>query len=92
MRSNSSGVCSRLCAVIAAVKPCPGTAGVPPSCPAETCAFCACSATRTSAGVRRYLVSFDGSSQMRIAYCPPKICTSPTPVTRDSGSWMFDTR
>jgi hypothetical protein len=71
-----------------AVRRCPSTAGRPPSCPAETCAFWACSALETSIGVSRYLASRDGSSQIRMAYCEPKVVTSPTPDTRLIGSWI----
>jgi hypothetical protein len=43
-------------------------AGRAPSCPAETCAFCARIADVTSSMVSAYLLSFTGSTQMRIAY------------------------
>jgi hypothetical protein len=64
----------------------PGTAGAPPNCPAETCAFCARIASLTSSGVSRNDASLSGSSQMRIAYGVPNTCTSPTPETRLIGS------
>jgi hypothetical protein len=58
-------------------------AGNAPICPAETWAFCACRAAVTSAARQGILVQLGGSSQMRIAYCEPKICVSPTPETRE---------
>ncbi len=64
----------------------PGTAGVPPSWPAETWAFWARIAAITSAGVRLWEASLSGSSQMRMAYWAPNSCTSPTPSTRLIGS------
>ncbi len=79
---NCSGVCSRVCALMVAVRRCPSTAGRPPSWPAEICAFCAWTALETSSGVSRYFVSWWGLSQIRIAYCEPKVTTSPTPEIR----------
>src|SRR5690554_4699579 len=49
-------------------------------------------ARRTSVGVRPNLFRRAGSSQIRIAYCEPNTTTSPTPVTRDSGSCTLETR
>ncbi len=65
---------------------------MPPNCPAETWAFWITMAACTSEGVSLKLLSFVGSSQMRMAYWAPKTCTSPTPVTRDSGSCTEATR
>jgi len=61
-----------------------------PICPAETCAFCACTAEVTSAMVSWKLLSFIGSTQMRIAYCEPNSWKLPTPLMRAIGSWIFD--
>ena len=71
---------------------CPRGAGVPPNWPAETWAFCAWSAAMTSAGVSLNSFIRSASSQMRIAFCEPKISTSPTPSTRLMMSWTFATR
>ena len=64
----------------------PGIDGVPPSWPAEICAFCAVIAEAMSLGVSLNLSSRFGSSQTRIAYCEPNTCTVPTPLTRLIGS------
>ncbi len=64
---NCSGVWKRVCAVMVALSRCPSTAGSPPSWPADTWAFWACSALETSSGVIRYLASRAGSSQIRMA-------------------------
>jgi len=81
--SNSSTVCSRLCAVIDAVKPCPAT----PACrragrPTPGC-------LRPNRGLhiggRELEVSQTaGSSQNAHGVLGADTCTSPTPVTRDS--------
>ena len=55
MAPNCPGVCSRDCELMVADIGCPAMAGVPPSWPAETCAFCASIAARTSAGVSEKL-------------------------------------
>ncbi|MNT34069.1 hypothetical protein D3C72_1700260 [compost metagenome] len=86
MAPNCSTVCKRLCAETVAFSCWPLTDGVPPSSPADTSAFCACTAVITSAGVRLKLCSLAGSSQIRMAYCEPNRVTSPTPATRLSGS------
>ena len=91
MAPNCSGVRSSVDSVIAAVSCWFCTAGVPPSWPPEICTFCACSAAVTSSGARAKLLSLFGSSQMRIAYCEPKMLRLPTPLTRLIGSWTFDT-
>ncbi len=90
MARNCSGVWRRVWAVMVAVSRCPSTAGSPPSWPADTWAFWACSAFETSIGVIRYLASRAGSSQIRMAYCEPKVVTSPTPDTRLIGSWSVE--
>ena len=90
MSRNSSAVWRRVWAVMVAVSRCPSTAGRPPSCPAEICAFCACTAVETSSGVSLKLVSLSGLSQIRIAYCEPKAFTSPTPETRLIWSCMLE--
>ncbi len=69
----------------------PGEAGRPPSWPEEICTFCAWMALFTSTGVSAKLFSLAGSSQMRMAYCEPNTWKSPTPLVRDSGSWMLET-
>nr|WP_276602871.1 hypothetical protein [Nannocystis pusilla] len=69
----------------------PLTCGRPPNCPADTCAFWAWIAALTSSGVILYEMSLSGFSQIRIAYCEPNACTSPTPGTRLIGSCSADT-
>jgi hypothetical protein len=87
---NSSTVCIRDCAVTVALSICPCGEGRPPTSPAATSLFCAVIAEITSLGISDIAASRCGLSQMRIACGAPKILTSPTPSTRDSGSWMFD--
>ncbi|MNV49032.1 hypothetical protein D3C71_1409700 [compost metagenome] len=86
MPANSSAVFMRVCAVMVALSCWLAVDGSPPSCPAETCAFCAWMAFFTSSGVRLKLLSLLGSSQMRMAYCEPNSMVSPTPSTRLMGS------
>ena len=88
--SNCSGVCSRDWALMVALSTVPGTAGVPPSWPAETWAFWARIAAITSPGVRLWAASLSGSSQMRMAYWAPNSWMSPTPSTRLSGSCRLE--
>ncbi len=47
------------------------TEGVPPSCPTAICAFCDSMASVTSLAVIWKLLSFAGSSQIRMEYCEP---------------------
>jgi hypothetical protein len=63
--------------------------GRSPSWPTATCAFWPWIARCTSSGVSWKVSSLPGSSQMRIEYCDPNICTSPTPSTRLIGSAML---
>ena len=90
--SNCSAVWRRDCAVTVALSIWPCGAGVPPTSPAATSAFWAVIAVTTSPGISDTAASRCGLSQMRIACGEPKTLTSPTPSTRDSGSWMFDDR
>ncbi len=64
--------------------------GSAPIWPAETWVFCAWTAVMTSAGVSWYEASLSASSQMRMAYCEPKIRVSPTPSMREIGSDMCE--
>ena len=92
MSRNCSGVCSFDCAVTVALSICSLPCGRPPIWPAAISAFCALIAEMTSLGIRENAASRDGLSQMRIAAGAPNTLTSPTPGTRESGSWMFDVR
>ena len=85
---NCSAVCSRDCTDTVALSSCVAGAGRLPSWPADTWAFCACTAKVTSAMVSWKLLSFIGSTQMRIAYCEPNTWKLPTPLMRLIGSWM----
>ncbi len=67
MFSNSARLCSLLRAVMVALSCWPPTAGRAPSCPAETCAFCALMALPTSEGISAYFSSLAGSIHTRIA-------------------------
>ena len=67
-----------------------GRAGKPPTSPAATSAFWLLMAATTSLGMSGTPASRCGLSQMRIAWGEPNTLTSPTPSTRDSGSWMFE--
>ena len=67
MLRNSSGVCSRDCAVTVALSNWPSGCGSPPISPAATSVFWFWIAVMTSLGIRWTLASFWGSSQMRIA-------------------------
>ena len=66
-------------------------AGVPPSWPAETWMFWASSAFVTSTGVSWKLLSLAASSQIRMAYCVPNTLKLPTPFSRLTGSWTWET-
>ncbi len=68
----------------------PSGDGRPPTSPAATSLFWAVIAAITSLGISATAASRCGLSQIRIACGAPKMLTSPTPSTRDSGSWMFD--
>ncbi|MET3363048.1 hypothetical protein ABIF60_004443 [Bradyrhizobium japonicum] len=83
---NCSTVCRRLCEVMVALSCWPPTDGRPPSWPAVTCVFWVWIAAVTSLGIRLYLASLSGSSQMRMAYSAPNNVTCPTPATRLIGS------
>ena len=89
--ANSSGVFRSDWTRIEALRRCPGTAGAPPSWPAETSTLYARSAATTSSDVIPYFVSLSGSSQTRIEYAVPKTWTSPTPGTRPITDSIFET-
>ncbi len=90
MLANCSGVCSRDCAVTVALSICSLGIGCPPISPAAISVFWFWIAVTTSLGISEKLASRSGFSQIRIAYCDPNTCVSPTPGTRASGSWRFE--
>ncbi|MNR57969.1 hypothetical protein D3C85_1788580 [compost metagenome] len=76
--------------MIEAFSCCPGTGGIPPSCPAAIWLFCSVMDEVTSEVVNWKLFSLFGSSQIRMAYWAPNSCTSPTPDERLIGSLMLE--
>ncbi|MNS68170.1 hypothetical protein D3C86_1033560 [compost metagenome] len=80
--SKSATVVSWLCAVTVTLSCWPLTAGTAPSEPTETWVFWLSMALVTSAVVSWYLLSLNGSSQIRIAYSEPNTLMLPTPSRR----------
>ena len=84
MLRNCSGSENRLCVTTFAVNSVSRAIGCSPRPPPAVWLFCSVMALSTCEGESPNPASFDGSSQIRIAYCDPKSWTSPTPLTRRS--------